>query len=75
MITFSDRTALIDGLKQIDGNTSLLVNWNMHVTDPKKISKIGNEIRNIYTNGLFQDDLGSAIRVRICSFFIKDSLW
>lgn len=55
---------LVKSLKQIDANTSLLVNWNMHVTDQEKLSQIGNEIRNIYTSGLFQDDLGSAIRVR-----------
>lgn len=60
---FTDKESLKELTKKIDANTSLLVNWNMHLTNSKKITEVGEKIRQIYTAGTFQDNLGLALRV------------
>lgn len=59
----TDKPYFLELVKKLDANTSLLVNWNMHIKDPKKLEQVGDEIRKIYTNTKLQDDLGGAIRV------------
>lgn len=43
----------------------------MHINDSKKLTEAGTAIRRIYTDGLFQNNLGKAIQVsnEIDNFF------
>lgn len=50
-------------MKNHDANLDTLVNWNMHITNITQKRIVGAAIRKLYTNGLFQDDLGKSIRV------------
>lgn len=45
-----------------DADLKLIVNDDFNVPDDKK-ELVGKKIREIYTDGLFQDNLGDAIRV------------
>ncbi|XP_057652549.1 juvenile hormone esterase-like [Diorhabda carinulata] len=47
--------------RNLDNNLTLLVNDNMHLTEESEKEKAGAEIRKIYTNGLFQDQIGKAV--------------
>lgn len=40
----------------------------MHLKDSKQLTEVGNAIRKIYTDGLFQDHLGRAVSVSIVLF-------
>ncbi|CAG9824762.1 unnamed protein product [Phaedon cochleariae] len=48
--------------KEMDSNASILVNDNMHLTDPNQLEAAGEAIHRIYTDGAFVDDLGKSIR-------------
>jgi carboxylesterase type B len=49
-------------VEYMDKNLDLLVNDNMHLTDQSQKVDAGQAIRNIYTDGLFQDSLGDAVQ-------------
>lgn len=51
-------------VQQYENDLQRLVNKNMHIKDETKKRQVGDAIRKIYTNGLLQDDLGKALRVR-----------
>lgn len=42
-----------------------IISENMNIVDDQTKIEAGEAVRNIYTSGLFQDDLASAIRVCI----------
>lgn len=50
-------------MKYHDSHLDTLVNWNMHITNITQKKIVGAAIRKLYTEGLFQDDLGKSIRV------------
>ncbi|KAJ8943543.1 hypothetical protein NQ318_023054 [Aromia moschata] len=50
-----------------DNDLSVIVNDDFHIENETLQAIVGEEIRNIYTSGLFQDDLASSVR------FISDS--
>ncbi|KAJ8937805.1 hypothetical protein NQ314_011711 [Rhamnusium bicolor] len=49
-------------MSQYDNDVALLVNDNMHLTDHESKTRAGEAIRKIYTDGLFVDDIGGAVR-------------
>ncbi|KAJ8919907.1 hypothetical protein NQ315_006436 [Exocentrus adspersus] len=60
------QAADLDGFKrtvaQHDDNPAFLVQSDMHITDAINKTAVGKAIREIYTEGLLQDNLGMAVR-------------
>lgn len=56
-------------MERLDANISFAVNANMHLTDYKKRVEVGKELRKIYTDGLFQDNLGAAVKVNVILYY------
>lgn len=46
-----------------DKKPGVLVNEDMYITDNKTILKVAAEIKSIYTNGSWLDDIGSIVKV------------
>lgn len=46
-----------------DHDPSRLTPGGLHLTDSEVIREVGNKVRSIYTDQLFEDDLGAGIRV------------
>lgn len=46
-----------------DNDLTIIVNDDLHVEDAADQLTIGESIRKIYTDALFQDDLASSVRV------------
>lgn len=47
-----------------DKNPEKLVNEDMYITNKATSEKIGEEIRQIYTNSSLVDQIGQAVRVK-----------
>ncbi|KAJ8973197.1 hypothetical protein NQ317_014624 [Molorchus minor] len=58
----SDTDNLKKKMANYDNDLSLIVNDDFHIQNVTEQSLIGEMLRKLYTDGLFQDDLGSSIR-------------
>lgn len=63
VFVFTDITRLRQNMARYDKDPSLLVEKDMHITDPKTMIEAGQAIKRIYTAGLLQDHPGAGIRV------------
>ncbi|KAJ8973199.1 hypothetical protein NQ317_014626 [Molorchus minor] len=54
-------------MRTYDDDLSIIVNDDFHIDNETIQTTVGENIRTIYTDGLFQDDLASSVR------FISDS--
>ncbi|KAJ8940289.1 hypothetical protein NQ318_000111 [Aromia moschata] len=70
----ADITTFKSTVAQYDNNITFLVQGDMHIEDQNIKTLAGEAIRNIYTDGMLQDNLGAAVRYFSDSFVSKSSI-
>lgn len=69
---FSDLESFKNVMTKYDNDLSRIVNDDFHIRNETLQVTVGENIRSIYTEGLFQDDLASSVRVT--DFYVSGSL-